>query len=125
MNNFHSILAGYGFTPDRYDFESTIAGFGYDLQAALFDTHTCFDVERCQIARQFNNPNALIRADLITLTGDIDAAIQHFHQRWRTELYYQNTIREIIDVQRLDQSATIQVLTISQFNAMTLLITIK
>ena len=58
-------------------------------------------------------------------SGDIDAAIQHFHQRWRSELQYQNPIREIIDVQKHNNTATIQVLTISKYNAMTIRLTIK
>ncbi|UZE97228.1 hypothetical protein [Alkalimarinus alittae] len=123
--NFESILISHGFTPDRYDFESTIIGFDYDLHISLFDSHTCFDVDKCSTYRQWNQPNEYLRADLITLTGDVDAGIQFFYQRWCTELRYQNPVREVIDVQRLKQSAAIHVLTVSQHNAMTLLFNIK
>jgi len=118
-------MTTYGFTPECYDFESTIIGFDYDLQFAFFDTSTCFDINKCHIYRQWDNPNAFIRCELVTNDGDIDAGVQFFYHRWLTELRYENPVREIIDVQRFNQSAKINVLTISEHNAMTHLIIIK
>lgn len=122
--DFSSILIQHGFTRETYDFPSTIIGFDYDIQFALFDTNTCFDVDRSEIYRQWNNPDAFVHCDLVTINQDIDSALHFFHQRWATELRYQNPVREIIDVQIIKQLINIHVLTISTHNAMTLQFTI-
>lgn len=120
MQNFTSILSSHGFTADRYDFESTIIGFDYDIQFAFSDSKI-FDFPRSRIFRQWSNPNAFIRADLKVKTGDIAAGLACFNQRWSSELRYQNPALEIVEVARDDRVASIRVLTISRHNAMTLL----
>ena len=125
MFDFHSIMLDRGFTADQYDFESTIVGFDYDIQFSLFDDKTIFDVDRSRSYRQWDNPNAFLRCELVTLSGDLGAAIHFFHHRWLTELRYDRPVREVIDLQQNDDSATIHVLTITKRNAMTLLFNIK
>lgn len=123
MYDFTSILSSHGFTADRYDFESTIIGFDYDIQFAFSDS-TVFDFDRSRIVRQWTNPNAFIRTDLITKTGDIAAGVACFNQTWLTELGYQNPVVEVVEVVPSDRSTAIHVLTISKHNAMTLLFNI-
>lgn len=120
MNDFYSIMLGHGFSADQYDFESTITGFDYDIHFALLDDRSVFDIDRSRSYRQWNTPNAFVRADLVTRDGDIAAGIRFFQQRWSTELCYDNPVHEIIDVQQCSHSAIIHVLTVSQHNAMTL-----
>ena len=119
MYDFKSIMVSHGFTVDCYDFESAIIGFTHDISFSLFDTTTIFDVDQSQIIRQWDNPKAFIRAELVT-SGSIDDAVRFFHDRWLSELRYENPVREIIDVCRSPYSALIHVLTIGQYNAMTL-----
>jgi len=123
MYDFHSILTAHGFNRESYDFESTIVGFDYDVQFSLF-AKTVFDIDQSRMYRQWDNLNALLRCELVACNGDVQAAVRFFHHRWITELRYQNPVREIIDVQQRDQSASIHVLTISKHNAMTLLFNI-
>ena len=125
MLDFESILTIHGFTSANYDFNLTIIGWSYDLEFAFFDSESCFDINRCKIIRKRDNPNAFIRCDLVTHSGDISTAIQFFDQQWRNELRYENPVREIVDKQIYQSSATIHVLTISQHNAMTILLTTK
>lgn len=125
MLDFTSILSSCGFTADRYDFESTIIGFDYDLHTALLDVNTPFDIDLSQSYRQWEKPNELIRAELKTRDGDIDSGITYFFQKWLKELRYDKPLREIIDVNRQTHSATLHVLTISQHNAVTLLLEIS
>ncbi len=123
MKDFSSILSDHGFTADRYDFESTIIGFDYDIQFAFSDSNI-FDFSRSRIFRQWSNPNAYIRADLKIKTGDINTGVACFNQRWSTELRYQNPVFEVVEVVPFDRFASIHVLTISQHNAMTLMFNI-
>jgi len=124
-HNFNTILTSYGFITSTYDFDSTTLGWLHDLHNALLDSETIFDIDQCQIIQNLDNPNAFIRCELVTINNDIDAGIEFFHQRWRSELQYQNPVREIIDVQQRNDTATIQVLTISKDNAMTIRLNIK
>lgn len=125
MYDFYSIISDHGFTLDRYDFESTIAGFDHDIHFALLNDRSVFDIDRSRSYRQWDDPNAFVRADLVTRGGDVAAGVRFFQQRWSTELRYENPVREIIDLRQSTTTATIRVLTISQHNAMTLLFNIK
>jgi len=122
--DFESILTTHGFTRINYEFNLTIVGWSYDIEFAFFDSESCFDINQCKIIRQWDDPNAFIRCELVTHAGDIPTAIKFFNQQWCSELRYENPIREIVDKQISYSSATIHVLTISQHNAMTLLFTI-
>jgi len=124
-HNFNTILTRHGFIASTYDFDSTILGWSHDLHSALLDSESIFDIDQCEIFQNLDQPNEYLRVELVTINNDIDAGVQFFYHRWLTELRYENPIREIIDVQRLDQYVTIQVLTISQHNAMTIRLTIK
>lgn len=125
MYDFHSIMLDHGFTADQYDFESTITGFDYDSHFALLDDRSIFDIDRSRSYRQWNNPNAYLRADLVTRDGDIAAGVRFFYQRWLSELRYENPVREFIDQHRQGRCVTIRALTISQTNAMTMQFNIK
>lgn len=119
MHNFAAILAQYGFTSDKYDFESTIAGFDYDLQFALFDQDSVFDIEKSNIFRQWNNPSAYLRCELITQNSDTNSALTFFLQRWVSELRYSTVTREILDITQEQNTVEIRALLLSQHNAMT------
>lgn len=123
MQNFTSILSSHDFTADRYDFESTIIGFDYDIQFAFSDS-IVFDFPRSRILRQWSNPNAFIRADLKIKTGSIEEGLDCFNQRWSAELRYQKPVLEVVEVVPYDHCTSIHVLTISQHNAMTILFNI-
>jgi hypothetical protein len=125
MNDFASILAYNGFTPARYDFDSTIAGFDNDLQFALFDHDTAFDIEQSKIIRQRDNPTVYLRCELITQNASLDDALLLFLKRWVSELRYNNVTREILDITQQLESIEIRVLLISPQNAMTFHISIK
>lgn len=75
MHDFAAILTQYGFTPDQYDFAPTIAGFDYGLQFALFDQDSVFDIEQSNIVRQWNNPTAYLRCELIPRNSDTSSAL--------------------------------------------------
>lgn len=75
MHDFPTILARYGFTPNQYDFDSTIVGFDYDLQFALFDEDSPLDIERSKIIRQWDNPTAYLRCELFTQNTDTSAGL--------------------------------------------------
>lgn len=124
MFDFNSIVTANGFTYDSYDFESTIVGFDYDIQFALFDERTIFDMDRSRCYRQWDNPNAFLRCELVPLSGSVDDAVHFIHHRWWTELRYERPLWEVIDLRQRDGSATIHVLTITHKNAMTLLLNI-
>ena len=124
MHDFQSIMIDHGFTADRYDFESTIIGFDYDIHSALLDSMTPFDVQRSRIYRQFNNPFAFLQVDLVRVRYSIDRAIKFFLLRWRDELRYLNPVCEIIEIYESDSSASIHVLTITEKNAITILFNI-
>tara|TARA_R110001583_G_scaffold193306_1_gene361389 strand:- start:1745 stop:2143 length:399 start_codon:yes stop_codon:yes gene_type:complete len=119
MHDFSAILAQYGFTPDQYDFESTIAGFDYDLQFALLDQDSGFDTEKSNIIRQWNNPSAYLRCELITRNSDTNSALTFFLQRWVSELRYNTVTREILDITQKQNTVEIRALLISPHNAMT------
>ena len=125
MNDFAAILAYNGFTPARYDFDATIAGFDYDLQFALFDQDTVFDIEQSKIIRQWNNPTAYLRCELITQNASLDGALLFFLKRWVSELRYNNVTREILDITQQPESIEIRALLISPHNAMTFRISIN
>ena len=125
MHDFAAILADNGFTPTRYDFDSTIAGFDYDLQFALFDQDTVFDIEQSKILRQWDNPNAYLRCELIIRNASLDDALLLFLKRWVSELRYNNVTREILDITQQPESVEIRALLISPHNAMTFHISIK
>ena len=118
-------MTAHGFPNGGHDIESTITGFDYDIQFSLFDQSTIFDVDRCRIHRQWDNPAAFVRCELKTRNGNIQTAIRFFLQRWSSELRYQSPVREIIDIRTDYQSATCHILTITHHNAMTLLFTIR
>lgn len=120
--DFSSILEYYGFTRDTYDFESSVIGFDYDVHTVLLGSMTPFDINRSRIYRQFECPSALIRAEIVIKRYCIDRAIKFFLQRWRTELRYLNPICEIIEIYESSDSASIHVLSITETNAITLLI---
>jgi hypothetical protein len=119
MHNFPKILKQYGFSPNQYDFESTIAGYDYDLQFALFDQDSVFDIEKSNIVRQWNTPSAYLRCELITQNSDISTALTFFLQRWVSELRYSSVTREILDITQKQNTAEIRALLISTHNAMT------
>lgn len=121
MKDFPSILSDHGFTADRYDFESTIIGFDYDIQFALFDRDSLFDFQHSRIFRQWNTLEALIRTDLKIKTGDIDSAVKFFLLRWMSELRYANPVREVIRLYQSPYATRIHVLSITSHNAITLL----
>ena len=125
MDDFQSILTQHGFTPDHYEFESTIIGFDHDLYFSLYDEDSPFDQEQSVHHRQWDNPNAYLRAELVTRDGNIAAALSYFYQRWFSEIRYDKPVLEILNLEHGEQSATIQVLLISQHNAMTLLFEIR
>ncbi len=125
MCHFQTIMTRYGFTPDRYDFESTIIGFDYDIHFILFDEDSIFDLDRSDTFRQWDNPCAFVRAELLTRDGNLDNALAFFQERWSNGLGYVNPQREIIDICRSPDVITIHALTISQHNAMTLLFNIR
>ena len=119
MLYFSAILAQHGFTPDKYEIESTIAGFDYDLQFALFEQDSVFDIEKSNIIRQWNNPNAYLRCDLITRNKNTNSALTFFLQRWVSELRYDVVTREILDITQKQNTFEIRALLISPHNAMT------
>ena len=125
MCDFHAIMTSHGFTRDSYDFESTIAGFDHDIHFALFDDDSIFDVDRSRSYRQWDNPSAMVRTELVTRDGDLDAAVRFFQQRWVSELRYENPLREITDIRCSDDGVRIRVLTISEHTAITLLFNIR
>lgn len=125
MYDFQAIMTSHGFTRDSYDFESTIAGFDYDIHFALFDDDSIFDVDRSQSYRQWDNPCALVRTELLTRDGNLDNALKFFQKCWSSELRYQNPQREIIEICRSSDAIAINVLTISKHNAITLLFNIR
>lgn len=119
MHNFAAILAQYGFTAEQYDFESTIVGFDYDLQFALFDQDSVFDIEKSNIIRQWSNPSAYLRCELITRNNDTNNALAFFLQRWVSELRYSTVTREILDITQNKNSVEIRAVLLSPHNAMT------
>ncbi|MCK0165391.1 hypothetical protein, partial [Marinobacter sp. S6332] len=101
-----------------YDFDSTIAGFDYDLQFALFDQDSVFDIEKSNIVRQWDNPSAYLRCELITRSCDTNSALTFFLQRWVSELRYNTVTREILDITQEQNTVEIRALIISPHNAM-------
>jgi hypothetical protein len=125
MHDFAAILADNGFTPDYYDVDSTIAGFDYDLQFALFDEDTVFDIEQSKIIRQWDNPTAYLRCELTIRNASLDDALLLFLKRWVSELRYNSATREILDITQLPESIEIHALLISTHTAITFHISIK
>jgi hypothetical protein len=125
MHDFAAILADHGFTPDHYDIDSTIAGFDYDLQFALFDEDTVFDIEQSKIIRQRDNPTAYLRCELVTQNASLNDALLLFLKRWDSELRYNNLTREILNITQQRKSIEIHALLISPQNAKTFHINIK
>lgn len=119
MHDFPTVLAQHGFTPEKYDFDSTIAGFDYDLQFALFDQDSVFDIEKSNIVRQWDNPSAYLRCELITRNRDTNCALTFFLQRWVSELRYNTVTREVLDITQEQNTVEIRALLISPQNAMT------
>lgn len=119
MHDFSVILAQYGFLPNQYDFESTIMGFDYDFQWSLFDQCNTFDTERSRIIRQWNNPTAYLRCELLTRNTSTSVGLAFFLQRWVSELRYQTVTREILDITDTKDVIEIRALLISPHNAMT------
>lgn len=105
--------------PNSYYFESTIAGFDYDLQFALFDQDNAFDIEKSNIIRQWDSPNAYLRCELLTRNNDTNNALRFFLQRWVSELRYNLVTREILDITHKQNTVEIHALIISPHNAMT------
>ncbi|WP_372982668.1 hypothetical protein [Marinobacter sediminum] len=119
MHDFETILTQNGFTRDRYDVDSTIAGFDYDLQFSLLDKHSLFDSEQSHTKRQWDEPSAYLKCQLISRTPNLDDALQFFLERWVSELRYQRITREILDITHTHKGIQINALIISPHNAMT------
>lgn len=114
----------HGFSLQTYDFDSTMLGFQHDIFNALIHDDPVFS-PRSTIRQQPRCPSSLICCELITESGDLPAAIQHFYAQWFSELRYENPIVELLNLAVRADAATIHVLTISKRNAMTFLFNIK
>ena len=124
MLDFNSILNDYGFSADNYDFESTIIGFSYDIESALWGSDSIFVQDQCQIIRNWDDPSAYIHAHLVTVDGDVEHGTKYLLHRWKTEIRYGNPVVEVIDTRCSGIQTVIRILTITNSNAMTLKFTI-
>lgn len=118
--NFQSLLSDHGFTPNSYDFESTIIGWSYDIEFALFDSESPFDFQKSQIIRCWDDHEAYIHTKLFPVNGDISSATRFLLDRWYSELRYDNPVLEVVNVQRSPIQSVARMLTITKSNAMTL-----
>ena len=123
-HNFASLLLEHGFTPKTYDFDSTMLGFQHDIFNALIHHDPVFS-EQSFIREQPDYPDALLRCELVTQSGDLPAAVQHFYARWFEELRYSNSVLELLNLEMHEAAASIHVLTISKANAMTFVFNIQ
>jgi len=124
QTNFQSLLCDQGYTPNSYDFESTIIGWSYDIDFALFDSTSPFDFHRSQIIRCWDNPEAYIHTILL-VDGDIAGATRLLIDRWYSCLQYDNPVLEIVNVQSSCTQSVVRMLTITNSNAMTLKFTVS
>jgi hypothetical protein len=125
MLDYHSTLSGVGFTPRSYDFESSIIGWSYDIEFALFDSASPFDNRKSQIIRCWDNPEAHIHTILVPVDGDIAGATRFLLDRWYSELRYDIPILEVILTQSSGNQSVVRILVMSKSNAMTLKFTIQ
>ena len=125
MLDFHSILNDRGFSAENYDFESTIIGFSYDIEFALFDFLSPFGWDCSQINRCWDNSEAYIHAILIPVDGDIDRGTKFLLDRWCATLRYQDPIREVVSTDSSGTQSVLRMLTMTKSNAMTLKFTIR
>lgn len=124
--DFKDIILAYGFNPTNYDFESTVAGWLYDVDAALQSDDSCFNSTKTEITRHPYNLNSLLRTQLQLFPHiSIQTGIEFICAKWHSELYYVSPLREITDVSIDVECAKIHILTISKSNAMTLKFTIN
>ena len=121
MYDFSSFMVDHDFTSDHHEFEATISGFDYDIHFALLDDRSIFDTQRSRTYRHYDDLSAMVQTDLVTHDGDVDSGVRFFHERWSTELRYLTPVREIIDVHQSPTTATIHVLTVTRYNAASLL----
>lgn len=122
--DFPTLLVEHGFTPFAYDFASSMLGFVHEIFNTLIHDDPVFSAQS-EIYQQPHSPDAFMRCELITRSGDLVTAIQYFHRQWFTELRYQNPLVEILNLDLREGTATINALMISRYNAMTFLFTIK
>jgi len=99
-------------------------GFQHEIYNALIHDDPVFS-PYSQVHQQPHSPDAMIRCELLTNTGDLTAAVKHFYDRWMTELRYENPVVERLNLNRSQDVVTIHALTISEHNAMTFQFTIK
>ncbi|MBQ0747678.1 MAG: hypothetical protein KBT82_04295 [Marinobacter sp.] len=122
--DFASLLVKHGFTPQTYDFDSTMLGFQHDIFNALIHNDSVFS-EQSLIRAQPDCPDALLRCELIAESGDLASAVQHFYARWFAELRYENPMLELLNLEMREDVASIHVLTITKANAMTFVFNIQ
>ena len=122
--NFQSQLSDHGFTPNSYDFESTIIGWSWDIEFALF-SQSPFDFQKCQIIRCWDSPEAYLHTVLVPVDGDIAGAKRFLLDRWNSELRYENPVMEVLVCQSSPIQSVLQMLTITKSNAMTLKFTVR
>lgn len=121
---FSEILVEHGFLPYSYDFAATALGFQHEIFNVLIHENPVFNADS-RIHEQLHTPNAMLRCELVTRTGDLTTAIPYFYQQWFRELRYPNSVLQTINLNQNADTATFEILTMSQHNAMTFLFTIK
>ena len=121
MLDFKKVLTAYGFGLVDEEMHSTIAGFSHDVSNALLSNSTIFDSEKSRIQRQPHNLNALLKCDLIYRELSQIACLDHFFDIWFSEIRYSHPVREIIDIRNNSKSVSIQIVSVSQRTAITIL----
>ena len=123
--NFQSLLCDQGYTPKSYDFLTTIQGWSYDIEFALFDSDSIFDWDQSRINRHWEDPEAYIHTVLVPTDGDIAGATRFLLNRWCSELRYENSVLELVTVQSSCTQSVVRMLTITNWNFMTLKFSIQ
>ena len=121
---FSEILVEHGFLPYSYDFAATALGFQHEIFNVLIHDDPVFTTDS-SIHEQLCTPDAMLRCELVTRPGDLTAGIAYFYQQWFRELRYSAPVLQIINLNQNADTATFEILTMSQHNAMTFLFTIK
>ncbi|EIF43530.1 hypothetical protein DOK_08609 [gamma proteobacterium BDW918] len=119
--DFKTILAYHGFTPDNYDFEQAVVGLAYDIDFALHEARSCFDISKTVFRRRPWELNSMLAVDLWLLPGlAVNTGVTFLYQKWVTELRYQKPVVEQINTSMSHTNAHIRVLMISDWNAITI-----
>lgn len=121
IQSYENTLAKNGFTLETYQFADTVIGWDYDVFNAINSHNSVFVENRQPNRRQPDNLDTLLLYHL-TLKSDVslDTGIEYLLSIWKSELRYQNSVLEQINITTQNDQITAHFLIISEHNAMTI-----